>query len=63
MTQTEVLVNLAFAIFLCGLVATHLKICGFDKPVRDDGVTPEWVWRSGGPTVRRRGCTPWPCGS
>jgi len=41
LTQTEVLVNLAFAIFLCGLVATHLKIRGFDKPVRDDGVTPE----------------------
>jgi hypothetical protein len=41
LTQAEVLVNLAFAIFLCGLVATHLKIRGFDKPVRDDGVTPE----------------------
>ena len=41
LTQAEVLVNLAFAIFLCGLVATHLKVRGFDKPVRDDGVTPE----------------------
>lgn len=40
-TTKDYLVNAALAVVLVGLVAVHLKVRGFDKPVRDDGVAPE----------------------
>ena len=40
-TTRDYLVNAALAVGLVCLVAAHIKIRGFDGPVRDDGVAPE----------------------
>ena len=40
-TTRDILINAALAVVLVGLVAVHLKVRGFDKPVRDDGIAPE----------------------
>ena len=42
-TTRDILINAALAVVLVGLVAVHLKVRGFDKPVRDDGVAPDFL--------------------